>query len=247
MLTSKTVLLLIFTACFSLSVSGQVTSVSQLKDVRPTDPFYADLQRLVEMYDVVGNDLIVAAMDTTPRPNALIGEAFYPKTPLSNRQFAFLFDDSLNRMRELIGTVTFPDGLDAATKYALMKDLRASINKKPISKLNITSYKQVKGLSLKFEEGIAVANLIDTHRVGVDLLSKDGTFDRLRKLSEKEAADILGNALSIKQICAKGKCTLGDLTIDQSTRPVTRGRFAQILNRYLNLFVEKIENLSSGK
>lgn len=221
--------------------------ISDLRDVPANAEYYSDLKVLIEQYGIIGNDLIVAREDTIAISTEPIGSLFYPKTKLTNRQFAFLFDASLGYLKDTIGGYKLPDSLDAVEKYALMQELRNSINRKPLNKINLTTSKEVTGLQMKFEESFAVASLVDRHRLGADLLNFNGEYARMRLYSEKEISDILANALQLKPICVKGKCNIGNLTLNYKNRTVERGRFVRLLNQYLEAYIAKLNSVINRK
>ena len=93
--------------------------ISDLRDVPANAEYYSDLKVLIEQYGIIGNDLIVAREDTIAISTEPIGSLFYPKTKLTNRQFAFLFDASLGYLKDTIGGYKLPDSLDAVEKYQI--------------------------------------------------------------------------------------------------------------------------------
>ncbi|MBK7935356.1 MAG: hypothetical protein IPK01_18165 [Acidobacteria bacterium] len=237
---------LIFIFVCGSTASAQVMSVSDLRDVSPTAEYYADLKSLVD-YGIVGNDLIVAREDTLPPSKEPIGSMFYPETKVTNRQLVFLFDGSLSYLKDVIDNFKLPDGLDPAAKYAMMQDLRKSINRKPLSKLILYTTKDVVGLKMTFEEAFALASLVDRHKLGADVLNADGVYDRFRRLSEKEISNILGNALLVKPTCVKTRCSIGNLQLNYRNATVTRGRLVRILNKYLEVHIEKLNTIINRK
>ncbi|NES95298.1 MAG: iron uptake porin [Desertifilum sp. SIO1I2] len=100
-------------ALSEVPAKAQVTSVSQLSDVQPTDWAYQALQSLVERYGV-----IAGYPDGTFRGNR----------PLSRYEFAAALNTVLNRIEELGGAATLLTQEDLQTLQRLQQDYQAALD-----------------------------------------------------------------------------------------------------------------------
>ncbi len=246
--------LIIIALVLFLSVSSfaQITSISQLKDVTPTDNYYADLQSLIEKYGAIGStdDLDFAAEDVTPRPSkSEIGRNYFPQTALSNRQFAVILNAGANRLNELIAV---EDQQIQASKMSETEKnnlsstlLIYSVNSTPLNGLEISSTSQAKGLPPTLKEFEAMQRLIEEYGFGKDLLNSDGVYNPKKTYSEQELTDILNNAFYIQPTCGKDGFKVGELTLNYQNKVVNRARFAQILNRYFDFFAARLTRIAA--
>ena len=246
--------LIIIALVLFLSVSSfaQITSISQLKDVTPTDNYYADLQSLIEKYGAIGStdDLDFAAEDVTPRPSkSEIGRNYFPQTALSNRQFAVILNAGANRLNELIAV---EDQQIQASKMSETEKnnlsstlLTYSVNSTPLNGLEISSTSQAKGLPPTLKEFEAMQRLIEEYGFGRDLLNSDGVYNPNKTYSEQELTDILNNAFYIQPTCGKDGFKVGELTLNYQNKVVNRARFAQILNQYFNFFAARLTQIAT--
>ncbi|MBS1793758.1 MAG: OmpA family protein [Acidobacteria bacterium] len=230
-----------------LSAGAQVTGVSQFKDVRPAADYYADLKSLVERYSVVGDDLKLAADDTVPKPADAKAEFFYrPQTRLTNRQFAVLLARCYERLNDLMNAAILSTTEDEKQKEALGEKLFALFNHTSVNRLNVTTVSGVRGLDSSFEEYDALVTLIERVGVGGDFLNADKSYTPTRQLSEKEVSEILGNLLGLPPACRAGGCRIGNLALNYGNKTVDRGRFARILNQYLDAMTAKINETAAN-
>ncbi len=156
--------LLVF-AAFCVSSSAQITSVSQLTDVKKTDKYYAALQSLVEKYGVVAG-----FPDGTFRGNS----------PLTREQFAALLNASLDRINE-VSEASY-DGKEAeADDLGIMGLINAPYDPK---QTNVTSMSQIKDVGASAWYYSALQSLVE--RYGICLADTDKNFRAANAVTEKE-------------------------------------------------------------
>ena len=153
-------------AVFFVSANAQITSVSQLKDVKPTDKYYAAVQSLVEKYGVLD-----------PFPDY----TFRGGQPLTREQFVVLINNGLDRLGEV----------DAASTEGERDDIGflAYIHGYDAHQTNITSMSQIKDSSPTDEHFIAEQSLVE--RYGIILADADKNFRPTKSVTEKEFYDWL--------------------------------------------------------
>ena len=207
-------ILLLFTAVIFIicPVQGraQITSVSQLTDVKPADAFYDDLQSLVERYGVINQDsLDAAANDTKPKPDISKGAHFLPRTQVTNRQLAMMLAESLRVATDLAGS-------------------SAALGSRPLKASSVRTVKGLKGLAPTAAEYSAMKDLIERYKIGTDLLT-GSVYNGSRTFTEKEVSDILTNAFGV-----------AGLKFSSAAAPVDRGRFVSLLNQALSAYIAKL-------
>jgi hypothetical protein len=132
---------LILTISFTLlavSVNAQnITSISQIKDVKPTDKYYSALQSLVERYGVFS--------DRTFRSN----------DPLTREEFVVLLNDGLNRMIELAA---------AAEEEVYPSELIENFS---ANETNITSISQIKDINTGYNKYLDLQSLTERYLINI--------------------------------------------------------------------------------
>ncbi len=157
-----TVLLL---TLFFVSANAQITSVSQLDDVKSSDKHFAALKSLVEKYGVVAG-----FPDGTFRGNS----------PLTREQFFALLNASLDRVNE-ISEASY-DGKEAdADDLGIMGLI--SVPYDP-NQTNITSMSQIKDVGASAWYYSALQSLVE--RYGICLADADKNFRAANAVTEKE-------------------------------------------------------------
>ena len=155
---NRIVSILIFVCAFSIiSANAQLTSISQVKDVKPTDQHYQALQSLVEKYGVF-----------EPFPDG----TFRANAPLTRGEFAKLLNNGLNRMMDLAF---------AEDTKILPTDLFNYYN---ANNVNISAVSQVKDIRPTNEFYIPLESLIE--RYGINICDADKTFHPEKPITEKE-------------------------------------------------------------
>ncbi|HRH42932.1 MAG TPA: S-layer homology domain-containing protein [Pyrinomonadaceae bacterium] len=140
-----------------ISANAQITSISQIKDVKPTEQHYQALQSLVEKYGVF-----------EPFPDG----TFRANAPLTRGEFVKLLNSGLNQMMDL----TTQEDVEI-----LPTDLFHYYN---ANQTNITSASQIKDLRPTNEFYIPMESLIE--RFGIDICDADKTFHAEKPVTEKE-------------------------------------------------------------
>jgi hypothetical protein len=137
--------------------SASVTSVSQIKDVKPSDKFYPALQSLVERYGCFS-----PYADYTFRAN----------DPLTREAFVVLFNNCLDRLNELAA---------ASNEEFVITQL---FNNYSAAGTNLTSIEQLKDIKPSYEYYVELQSVIE--RYGVDISDADKNFRPNKSVSEKE-------------------------------------------------------------
>ena len=147
---------LLFVTLFG-SANAQITSISQLKDVKPTDKHYQELRNLIERYGVF-----------EPYPDY----TFRGNLPLTRGEFVKLLNTSLERLGELAGTQEVE---------ILNQELFNSFN---ANNTNISALSQVKDIRPSNEYYTYFRSLIE--RFGIDICDADKYCRPEKTVTEKE-------------------------------------------------------------
>jgi S-layer homology domain len=142
--------------------SAPVTSVSQIKDVKPTDKFYPALQSLVERYGC-----FMPYADYT----------FRGGDPTTREDFVIVLNNCMDRMNELIAVAE----ADSGDKHFYLQQI---INGYSASGTNITSVERLKDIKASYEHYVELQSLVE--RWGIDISDADGNFRPSKSVSEKE-------------------------------------------------------------
>jgi S-layer homology domain len=153
----------------------KVTSISQFKDVQPTDPHFIGLQSLTERYGV-----IVAYKDGN----------FHAGIPLSRGQFAMFLDRGLGRIGELAASATNDKYQKVYTPFSA-------------NNLKISSVSKIKDISPVSPYYRSVKSLIESY--GINFVDADGKFRPEQPLTEKELQDWLDGVFKIGKNTATNK------------------------------------------
>jgi S-layer homology domain len=145
----------------------KITSISQFKDVKPTDPHFIGLQSLTERYGV-----IVAYKDGN----------FHAGIPLSRGQFVMFLDRGLGRIGELAASATNDKYQKVYTPFSAKK-------------LKLNSVSKIKDISPASPYYQSVKSLIE--RYGINFVDTDGKFRPEQPLTEKELEDWLAGVFKI--------------------------------------------------
>ena len=160
---SASVLLLL--AAFVVFTNAQLTSVSQLKDVKTTDNYYAAVKSLVEEYGVI---------------EMLPGDTFRGTEPLTREQFVGLLNRGLDRINEIDGASYAGNQADDGDLGIMgLINVPYDVNKPPI-----TSTSQIKDVQPSAAYYSALQSLVE--RYGIDLVDADKNFRAANAVTEKE-------------------------------------------------------------
>ncbi len=147
--------------------SAPVTSVSQIKDVKPSDKFYPALQSLVERYGCFST-----YADYTFRAN----------DPLTREAFVVLFNNCLDRLNELSAA--------AESESDNPFDITQLFKSYSAAGTNLTSISQLKDIKASYEYYVELQSFVE--RYGVDISDADKNFRPNKNVSEKEFYEWIG-------------------------------------------------------
>ncbi len=143
-----------------------LTSVSQFKDVKPTDKYYPALQSLVERYGVV---------------EAYSDRTFRGGQPLTREQFVVILNSSLDRLNELIATAEADYDPQDDTYNLGIAEYMTSYD---ANETNITSISQLKDIKASYSNYQELESMVE--RYGIILADKDKNFRPQQAVTEKE-------------------------------------------------------------
>lgn len=130
-------ILSLFCALSVISVNAQVTSISQIKDVKTTDKHFMALQSLVERYGVFSD------------------ETFRGNDPLTREEFVVLLNKSLDMLVELAGSTD-----ENISAYELINNFSAN-------QTNITSISQIKDIKASYSQYIHLQSLTERYGIDI--------------------------------------------------------------------------------
>lgn len=134
---SKIGLIFSLLCCSFISANAQITSISQIKDVQPTDKHYMALQSLVERYGVFSD------------------EKFRGNDPLKREEFVVLLNSSLDRLMELAASTD-----EDFAAYELFTGFSAN-------NTNITSISQIKDIKASYSQYIHLQSLVERYGIDI--------------------------------------------------------------------------------
>lgn len=129
--------LILLCAIFTLSANAQITSISQIKDVQPTDKHFMALQSLVERYGVFSD------------------EKFRGNDPLTREEFVVLLNKSLDMLVELAGSTD-----ENISAYELINSFSAN-------QTNITSISQIKDIKASYSQYVHLQSLTERYGIDI--------------------------------------------------------------------------------
>ncbi len=122
---------------FAVSVNAQITSISQIKDVKPTDKHFMALQSLVERYGVFSDN------------------PFDANDPLTREEFAVLLNKSLDMLLELAASTG--EDIDVNEIYTHFS----------ANETNITSISQIKDIKASYDQYIHLQSLTERYGIDI--------------------------------------------------------------------------------
>lgn len=122
---------------FALSANAQITSISQIKDVKTTDKHFMALQSLVERYGVFSE------------------EKFRANDPLTREDFIVLLNSSLDMLLELAASTG--EDIDVNEIYTGFS----------ANNTNITSISQIKDIKDTYSQYIHLQSLIERYGIDI--------------------------------------------------------------------------------
>ncbi len=198
------------TSACNVCTSQDFTSISQLRDVKPTDLFFTDLQSLVERYGIN-----VAACNAT---------TFGGEQTLTNAMAVQMINNSLQRLAEL---KTFSVQAMETTKRdnALLKLNYKSFDLYKHKYKTVSKIKDLKASDCYYKD---VQSLIE--EFSVDVTNKKGLLQANLPANGKNLALLLKQVLTLKT---------WDIT-SYNKEKISKGEFATILNSALDEYNELI-------
>jgi tetratricopeptide (TPR) repeat protein len=178
----------------------KITSVSDFKDVKPTDEHFTSLQSLTDRYGVIV---------------AYKGSNFYSEIPLSRGQFAMFLDRGL----DIVGKIT------TLTTNVKPKDI---YNKFSANNLKLSSVSKIKDISPSSPYYQSVKSLTESY--GINFVDADGRFRPEQPLTEKELENWLDGVFRIgKNPTANKKINRGQFVIKfNDTLDLMNDRIAKV-------------------
>ncbi len=135
----KQILLVLPVVCSILTISAnaQITSISQIKDVQPTDKHFMALQSLVERYGV------------------FFDEKFRGNDPLTREEFVVLLNKSLDMLQELAASTG-----ENISAFELINNYSANGT-------NITSTSQIKDIKATYSQYVHLQSLTERYGIDI--------------------------------------------------------------------------------
>jgi hypothetical protein len=198
------------TSACNVCTSQDFTSISQLRDVKPTDLFFTDLQSLVERYGIN-----VAACNAT---------TFGGEQILTNAMAVQMINTSLQLLNELKQASV--DGLEPTKKAnALAKLKYTSFDLYKHKYKTVSKIKDLKASDCYYKD---VQSLIENF--SVDVTNKKGLLQANLPANGKNLALLLKQVLTLKT---------WDIT-SYNKEKISKGEFSTILNTALDKYNELI-------
>ncbi len=122
---------------FCVSATAQITSISQIKDVKPADKHFMALQSLVERYGVFSD------------------ETFRGNDPLTREEFAVLLNKSADMLVELAASTD-----EDIAAYELINSFSAN-------QTNITAVSQIKDIKASYNQYIHLESLTERYGIDI--------------------------------------------------------------------------------
>jgi S-layer homology domain len=127
----------ILCALITVSANAQITSISQIKDVQPTDKHFMALQSLVERYGVFSE------------------EKFRANDPLTREEFVVLLNSSLDRLMDLAASTD-----EDIAAYEVFTGFSAN-------NTNITSISQIKDIKASYNQYVHLQSLTERYGIDI--------------------------------------------------------------------------------
>ena len=193
------------------------TSISQLKDVQPSDRYYQATKSLVERYAVV---------------SAYNDNKFYGQRPLTRGQLVSFLGRSLQVLTELIDLAS-NDNKQVYIGIGFCSNKPEVLNEifckdYSLYKNNVTSLSQIK--DVKSTDAYFFELQYLTERYNINTIDADNYFRASKSVTKKEFYDLMNGIFKYRSV---------DLQ-SISKEPLTRGEFVIVLNDVLNRANEKI-------
>ena len=215
---------LVFSLLFAfsaISANAQITSISQVKDVKPGDKHYEALRSLVEVYGVF---------------EPLEGDTFRANDPLTREQFIIMLNEGLDQLMEVAAAED-----ESISTYELIQGYSAN-------NTNITSISSIKDIKASYSYYDHLQSLVE--RYGIDICDADKNFRPAKTVTEKEfytwitnifGAKVGGNPSAVKAITRSEFAIVMNAAFDSVVGKIGGGGEAEELEKRTGL----IKNLPS--
>ena len=192
------------------------TSISQLKDMKPSDSYYQAVQSLTKRYGVmyVYND-----------------RKFHAERRLTRGQLISFLNSSLDRVNEIMAAASADSRVPV--KFGYCSDKSLAINEIfrvecSLYKNNVTSVSQIKDVKSTDTYFVNLQSL--TERYNIKLIDPDNYFRSSKPVTKKEFYDLMNLIFNYRPV--------GSPLVTK--KPLTRGEFITFFNKMLDRAVERI-------
>ena len=214
-------LLLLLTASIACTFAvAQVTSISQLEDVKTSDKYYKALQSLVERWGIIGKE------------EATQGNKYFGNKPLTRKSFVVVMKAALNRLNDMLELVLedpSQSNADSLTKVFRKKRMKGYHDAAVLKVTAIDQYKDVTDLK---EYYAALQELVEKYNLVIG--SSGNLFSEDKPVTHAELQKIFSGYFGIKDI------------IKSSAKVVTRGDWAIYLDNLLEYLQDDLAKILSG-
>jgi len=218
----KTLILLLFMITCCPFSHAQITSVSQVKDVKTTDDCYEAVRNLVERW----------GLDITDLPGK--PDSFFAGKPLTRLSFAMQMGPALSRTMELLEAAAADKSKDetAKMKQQFIKSRMKGYHDAAVIKITrVKQYKDIKSSDYYVER---IQGLVEMYTLVLG--SKGNLFSPQKKMTYDE----------LKKIFSTYSNIVGSDIIPSSPKTITRGAWAIMLDKILNFYQDDIAELAAG-
>ena len=192
------------------------TSISQLKDMKPSDSYYQAVQSLTKRYGVmyVYND-----------------RKFHAERRLTRGQLISFLNSSLDRVNEIMAAASADSRVPV--KFGYCSDKSLAINEIfrvecSLYKNNVTSVSQIKDVKSTDTYFVNLQSL--TERYNIKLIDPDNYFRSSKPVTKTEFYDLMNLIFNYRPV--------GSPLVTK--KPITRGEFITFFNKMLDRAVERI-------
>ena len=201
-----------------LQADAQFTSVKQLKDIKKDNAYYEPIKNLVERYTVIGTE------------EARQGNNYLPDKPLTNRSFAIVMVNALDKLHEKLNVLAKKmdnTSRDSLWRLFTKKYLRGYAD----SAVKEVMYAQYKDIGNDDIDHGSIKKLTNYYKL--KLGNTDNTFSPDRPMTDKQLAKIFADYFNVRSI------------IRSSAATATRGKWALYFDVLLERLHEVVADLVS--
>lgn len=201
-----------------LAGDAQLTSVKQLKDIKKDNTYYDPIKNLVERYSVIGIE------------EAREGNNYFPDKPLTNRSFAIVMVNALDKLHEKLNRLAVKmddNAKDSLWRLFTKKNLRGYAD----SAVKDVQYAQYKDITSEDIDHVSIKKLTNYYKL--KLGNTGDTFSPDRPMTEKQLSRIFVEYFNVKSV------------VRPSSATTTRGKWALYLDALLEHLHDAIADLVS--